>query len=268
MIFSEELKSEVKVWHLVTFNLFFYVLGESIARFLGGGLLYKNIFNIFTTLIFIYILVLILPIPRKFTFITSKKIRSKAILSGILHGIFLWLLMTLFQPSVIDLLNNCEMELCNSLASNLKGYNSFIQYDKVSNILVFSMIIRFVIVGPIEEELLYRTSMFIKLEKKYCAGLSSFIVALIFSVFHLKFFLFFLIFSLVLSALIAKYRSLLPAILAHGTYNFLIYFISPPGKFFHIEIVLGAFSYVLTATIMGFSLFFSIKAINKFSLAK
>jgi membrane protease YdiL (CAAX protease family) len=218
----------IRVWHLVLFNLFFYVSGQFAALLFGGSLLAKNVFDIIFGLLFAVFLVLLLPQTVKAMRLPDGADCYKVITVGVFQSIVLFVMMILFQMFVTELFEYCSF--CGDFFRIKVDFSESSSFEETSFVLMAAMFFRFVIVGPFEEELLYRVGMASVLYGRIGSLKGVVVIALIFASFHLTYFPYFFLFSLVLSSLVAKYRSVFPAFVAHGLYNFMVFFVLPPGK--------------------------------------
>ena len=257
---------KVKVWQLVVFNFFFYFMGEFIIRYTDNEYYIQVHIGTFFSILFTFFLIFINGSLLKFIVTIYKSKWLMSIVVGFVAGLLLWYIMVIARPLIELTLSSCNLESCHSLWQKYYADNSTIQYDKVSWYLVMSMVIHFVIVTPIREELLYRCSMSIIYIKRHNLVISSLFIATIFAVFHLRYFITTFVFSLVMSALVIKYRNILPAVVAHGTYNGFIYFLYPPIKVVGVYTNLTAFDITVFIILLLGCLVFSIKSIKKYSL--
>jgi membrane protease YdiL (CAAX protease family) len=257
---------KVQVWHLVVFNFFFYFMGEFTNRYTDNEYYIEvhvsTFFSMICTVFFIFINGNLL----KFIIGIYKSQWIKSIVVGFVAGLLLWYIMVIAKPLIELTLSSCNLESCHSLWQKYYADNSTIQYDKVSWYLVMSMVIHFVIFTPIREELLYRCSMSMIYEKRYNLVTASLFIAAIFAAFHLRFFITTFVFSLVMSALVLKYRNILPAVVAHGTYNGFIYFLYPSIKVVGVYTNLTAVDITVFIILLVGCFYFSIKSIKKCSL--
>jgi membrane protease YdiL (CAAX protease family) len=128
------------------------------------------------------------------------------------------------------------------------------------------MVFHFAVITPIREELMFRCSMSMIYAKRYNLVVVSLFVAAIFAMFHLRYFITTFVFSLVMSALVLKYRNILPAVVAHGTFNGFIYFLYPSIKVVGIYTNLTAVDITVFFILLIGCCYFSLKSIKKCSL--
>ncbi|MFT5451555.1 MAG: membrane protease YdiL (CAAX protease family) [Enterobacterales bacterium] len=257
---------KIKVWHIIIFNFFFYFTGEFINRYtdyryvfeVNVGTLFSIAFTIFLIFINGKLLRFIIDIDK------SKWLVS--IFVGFVAGIVLWYISAIGKPLIELSLNYCNLDSCHSLWKRAYADNSTIQYDQVSWYLVVSMVFHFAVITPIREELMFRCSMSMIYTKRYGLVASSLLVAAVFAVFHLRFFITTFVFSLVMSALVLKYRNILPAVVAHGTFNTFIYFLYPSIKVVGVYTNLTAVDITVFIILLVGCFYFSIKSIKKCSL--
>jgi len=221
--------SNLKVWHLIVLNVFFVFSGEFMAYIFDLELAFRYAVIILFQLIFICFLFILFRPFSEINFFSKSGLRSKALVEGVIIGVVFWFAMLVSQISWRSLLLMCELDACNDILDYYaigSGPGTGIEPR-----LYWIMVVSFVFVGPIKEELLYRITMYNLISKRGRSALfSAGLVALIFALFHLRYFIFFAMFSLTLSALLKQYRSIVPLVIAHGIYNWLIYFVLPLGK--------------------------------------
>jgi len=256
----------LKLWHLVIFNAFFDFMGGFIALYSGEGEVFKSITKICSSVLFISFLFFILGDIKNFVVGNHQKGWFTEITIGILSGLLMWFTMILFYPLTFLALDKCNLELCNELLQNTYIIKTAGTLSDLSWTIIILMILKFVILGPIREEILYRTAMLLTLYKRYSLLSSCLIISVVFAVFHLKFFLFTMAFSLLLSALVLIYRSIIPGVIAHGTYNLMIYFILPSKKIIGHYSNLTTFEILLAIFLMGNIFYWSCYVIKRSSL--
>ncbi|MCP4413181.1 MAG: CPBP family intramembrane metalloprotease [Gammaproteobacteria bacterium] len=259
-------ESELKVWHLVLFNIFFDFIGGFVALNMGNAEILQNIIKICTSMLLISFLIVFIPDIKKFIFPRYNRNSLFAISLGFILGILMWYTMVLFMPLIQLLLDNCSLGFCDDLLQNyysIKTSGSFLDLNR--EVLV-TMVVIFVIIGPIREEILYRAAMGVVLYKRYSLVGCSIIVALVFSLFHLRHSVFTFAFSLLLSALLLKYRSIWPGAIAHGTYNCMIYFLFPSKDIIGHYTNLSNFDVFLAIFLLVNTCFWSIYSIKRSSV--
>ncbi len=256
---------KMKVWYLILFNLFFSFAGSFVALYSGAEELGNNIIRIGFSILFIIFLLIVVFNAKDFI---RNKIRSwfEMFFSGFLSGIVLWYTMVLFVPLTRLTLDSCSLNICEDVLRNYYLQNNIANFSILDNSLIASMIISFVIIGPLKEELLYRVAMMTILIKRYSLLSSSIIVAMIFAAFHLRYFIFMASLSLVLSALVLRYGNIFPAVIAHGTYNTMIYFLYPSKTIIGNYTNLGIFEILLAITLLLSLYYYSCNVISRSSL--
>jgi membrane protease YdiL (CAAX protease family) len=257
---------KVKVWQLVVFNFFFYFMGEFINRYTDNQYYIQVHIGTLFSILFTVFLIFINGNLLKFIVDSYKSQWLMSIFVGFVSGILLWYLSVIEKPLIELTLSSCNLDSCYSLWQRFYANNNTIQYDKVSWKVVLSMVIHFVVFTPIREELMYRCSMTMIYARRYNLVKASLLIAAIFAAFHLRYFITTFVFSLVMSALVLKYRNILPAVVAHGTFNAMIYFLYPSIKVVGVYTNLTAIDITVFIILLLGCFYFSIKSIKQCSL--
>jgi len=257
---------KIRVWHLIVFNLFFSFSGSFVALYLGVDKPVENLIEVLFSTFFVIFLLIIMPDIRRFLFNINMKNLLPSIIAGILAGLLLWFTMVLYIPLNQLTLDSCNLELCSTLLDKYYTFNSTGKASRMSEFLMISMIIKFVIIAPIREELLYRSAMSVLFNKRYTIVMTSIFVAIVFAIFHLRYFVFMMGYSLVMSAMVLKYRNILPAVIAHGIYNGIIFFLYPSKAIISHYSNLGLFEISLVIFLLINIFFWSCFVISRQSL--
>lgn len=258
-------KYRMKIWYLIVFNLFFSFAGSFLALYFGAENLVSYIISIGFSILFIIFLLLVVDELKNF-FNNNASSWLTMFIIGIIVGFILWYTMVLFIPLTQLALDNCHINICGVVLDKYYSHKSEGSFLNLDRDLLASMVVLYVLIGPLKEELLYRVAMTTVLYKRYNLLSSTIIVSLIFAVFHLKYFIFMAALSLTLSALVFKYRNIFPAVIAHGTYNAMIYFLYPS------DIIIGSYTNlsvleILLSIVFLLSLYyFSYNNIKRYSL--
>jgi len=258
--------TEIKVWHLLLFYFFFSFAGSFLALYSGVGKATENIIEVMFSVFYMVFLLFLLPDIKKFIFGFNLMKFVSAIIIGVISGLLLWYIMVLWVPLRQLTLASCELEICNNLLNKYYTFNSTGSMSDISKLLLFSMIMKFVFIGPIREELLYRAAMSTLLFRRYSILTTSLIIAIIFAVLHLRYFVFTMANSLMFSALVLKYRNILPAVIAHGTYNCTIYFLYPSKTIVGHYSNLSMFEIALVLLLLGNIFYWSCHVIKRHPL--
>lgn len=254
------------VWQLIIFNALFVFIAGFIARYSQQSEALEHIvYSIFGFLFIIFLLYININ-HRKYLVGLKSFDLLKVIGVGFFVGLLMWYTMVLLIPTIQLILAACNSEFCSDISQRFYPSINAGSISDLSLFLIIAMIIRFVIITPFREELLYRTAMMLSLHKKYSVLTSVIIIALIFSVFHLRYFVFAIGYSLVMSALVLKYRNILPAVVAHATYNLTIYFLYPTTTVIGHYSNLGLVEILIVISLLINIYFWSCYTIKKYSL--